>query len=304
MSRFCVIPSRVIEDDRMRSMTHLRVLLAIGQHSDKNGWSKPSLKRIGELVGGKESPLSKSRVSHIIHNLEAWGYLTRNAQARGDGGQTSNLYRVIFDCGDPEPCPLDPVPDEATTPFGTGEPPVVHHATPVANYATPVASHEAQPPVAPHEAQPHKNNPIEQRKEKTTVDQQAKQPAADAVVPAGADTVDQVRKPRLDPQLLLDLFHEHCPTLPKVRLLTDSRKQAMRSRWVQVSRDMGRYDTGDVQAGLEWWGRFFRAVHNSDFLSGRNGAWTGCGFDWLMKQANFAKVVDGNYRNDRVGGEG
>lgn len=297
MSRFCVIPSRVMEDDRMRSMAHLRVLMAIGNHSDKNGWSRPSLKRIGVLAGKKDKPLSKPYVSEIISDLEAWGYLTRNAQTRDDGGQTSNLYRVIFDCGDPEPCPLDPVPDGAdphsvsqTPPFGMSEPPV--------------RPHRNEPPVRSHGTEPHKNNPIEQRKEKTTVDQQAKQPAADAVVPADADTADKVHKPRLDPQRLLDLFHEHCPTLPKVRLLTDSRKQAMRSRWVQVSRDMGRYDTGDVQAGLEWWGRFFRAVHNSDFLSGRNGAWTGCGFDWLMKQANFAKVVDGNYRNDRAGGEG
>ncbi|MBE5530002.1 hypothetical protein A9J41_07560, partial [Laribacter hongkongensis] len=244
-----------MEDDRMRSMAHLRVLMAIGNHSDKNGWSRPSLKRIGVLAGKKDKPLSKPYVSEIISDLEAWGYLTRNAQTRDDGGQTSNLYRVIFDCGDPEPCPLDPVPDGAdphsvsqNPPFGMSEPPVWPHRN--------------EPPVRSHGTEPHKNNPIEQRKEKTTVDQQAKQPAADAVVPADADTADKVHKPRLDPQRLLDLFHEHCPTLPKVRLLTDSRKQAMRSRWVQVSRDMGRYDTGDVQAGLEWWGRFFRAVHN------------------------------------------
>ncbi|WP_155826694.1 hypothetical protein [Laribacter hongkongensis] len=102
-----------MEDDRMRSMAHLRVLMAIGNHSDKNGWSRPSLKRIGVLAGKKDKPLSKPYVSEIISDLEAWGYLTRNAQTRDDGGQTSNLYRVIFDCGDPEPCPLDPVPDGA-----------------------------------------------------------------------------------------------------------------------------------------------------------------------------------------------
>ena len=41
--------------------------------------------------------------------------------------------------------------------------------------------------------------------------------------------------------------------------------------------------------------RFFAYVARSDFLTGRNGKWQGCDLGWLVKAANFAKVVSGNY---------
>ena len=95
---------------------------------------------------------------------------------------------------------------------------------------------------------------------------------------------------------LVALYHERCESLPKVKLLTDSRRQAIRHRWMQAGRDMGRYDPRDVAAGLEWWGRFFAAVEGSDFLTGRASSFK-AGLDWLLKQANFLKIVEGNYDN-------
>ena len=38
-------------------------------------------------------------------------------------------------------------------------------------------------------------------------------------------------------------------------------------------------------------------VHDSDFLSGRNGRWTGCNLGWLLKPNNMAKVLNGSYGN-------
>ena len=35
----------------------------------------------------------------------------------------------------------------------------------------------------------------------------------------------------------------------------------------------------------------------SDFLTGRNGGWGGCGFDWILKPANLSKILEGNYDN-------
>jgi hypothetical protein len=37
----------------------------------------------------------------------------------------------------------------------------------------------------------------------------------------------------------------------------------------------------------------------SDFLSGRNGKWTGCNFDWLINENNMVKVLEGNYENKK-----
>lgn len=95
---------------------------------------------------------------------------------------------------------------------------------------------------------------------------------------------------------LVALYHERCESLPKVKLLTDSRRQAIRHRWMQAGRYMGRYDPRDVAAGLAWWSRFFDAVEGSDFLTGRASSFK-AGLDWLLKQANFLKIVEGNYDN-------
>lgn len=95
---------------------------------------------------------------------------------------------------------------------------------------------------------------------------------------------------------LLNLYHETCTSLPALRLVNDKRKQLLKTRWVQVSRDMKRYAVGDIEAGLAWWAKFFAAVEESNFLTGRAGDWHAT-YDWILKEANFAKIIDGNYEN-------
>lgn len=64
---------------------------------------------------------------------------------------------------------------------------------------------------------------------------------------------------------------------PKVRDLTPERRQLVRARIAQ-------YSLADFQT-------VFANMQTSDFL--RN--WRGCGFDWVMKKANFQKILEGNY---------
>ena len=119
MSRFCVLPSRVISDSRMTSMTHLRVLMALCTFTDKNGWAFPSRRVLGEQVN-----VSVARVSQCIGDLRDWGYIEVHAQSRtSDGGQTANRYRVLFDVGAPAELPADPVSD-AHPPVSAANPPV------------------------------------------------------------------------------------------------------------------------------------------------------------------------------------
>ena len=79
---------------------------------------------------------------------------------------------------------------------------------------------------------------------------------------------------------------------------------AMRQRWKWLlsadakREDDSRYATTAADA-IEWFGLFFDKVHQSDFLSGRNGAWKNCDLTWLMNRENFMKVVQGNYANER-----
>ena len=41
--------------------------------------------------------------------------------------------------------------------------------------------------------------------------------------------------------------------------------------------------------------RLFEIAESSDFLKGKNNRDWVANFDWLMKDSNFAKVLDGNY---------
>jgi DNA-binding Lrp family transcriptional regulator len=103
---------------------------------------------------------------------------------------------------------------------------------------------------------------------------------------------------------LLDLFAELVPELPQPRReLWSSSKgaDAMRQRWKWLlsatrSTNGQRYAT-TADEGLDWFRRFFEQVAESDFLTGRSGAWAGCDLTWLMGKDNFAKVVQGNYIN-------
>lgn len=85
-------------------------------------------------------------------------------------------------------------------------------------------------------------------------------------------------------QGIVNLYNKHCPSLPKVQRISQTRKQKVRARLREFPED-------------EPWVELFKRVEASDFLTGRNGEWTSCGFDWLLKEANIIKVLEGNYDN-------
>lgn len=101
---------------------------------------------------------------------------------------------------------------------------------------------------------------------------------------------------------LIDLFAAKLPTLPqpKPEMWSGARAKALKARWVWVltakKRSGDRYAT-DKQSAMDFFARFFDYVSGSDFLSGRNGQWTGCDLAWLANETNFAKVMQGNYDN-------
>lgn len=104
------------------------------------------------------------------------------------------------------------------------------------------------------------------------------------ITPLSSDEDNSSAKPtRVPYQEVVEKFNEICLSLPQVQKLTPARRQAIKGRCSEYSVP----EIVDV----------FRRAENSDFLSGRNGNWNGCSFDWLMKPANFLKVLEGNYEN-------
>lgn len=85
---------------------------------------------------------------------------------------------------------------------------------------------------------------------------------------------------------ILEIFHSLCPSLPKIKQLTDNRIKHLNARW------------GECES-IEQFRQLFIKAEKSDFLSGRrpNDRNWRCDFDWLINQQNMAKVLEGKYDN-------
>ena len=90
-----------------------------------------------------------------------------------------------------------------------------------------------------------------------------------------------------DINYVVAVYKHFCPSLPKITKISDSRKRAIKSILKKFKKTEIEY--------------VFQKAEASDFL--REGAkgnghdnWR-ANFDWLMKESNFVKVLDGNYDN-------
>ena len=81
-------------------------------------------------------------------------------------------------------------------------------------------------------------------------------------------------------------YNDHCQGLPKVKALTEMRRRAIRARWNANKAD-----------AFNHFRELFAKAGKSDFLNGINDrAWI-ADFDWLMKEQNAVKVLEGKYDN-------
>ena len=97
------------------------------------------------------------------------------------------------------------------------------------------------------------------------------------------DTDLEKEKERIHYNVVVDDYNRICANLPKVTALSEDRKKAIKAR-------INKYGSDGVM-------KAFRKASESDFLNGTNGRNWRANFDWLMKDANMAKILDGNYDN-------
>lgn len=90
-------------------------------------------------------------------------------------------------------------------------------------------------------------------------------------------------KEKINYQKIVDMYNETCVSLPSVNKLSDARRKAIKAR-------MNSYNYEDFQM-------LFDKAEASDFLKGANNRNWQANFDWLIKDANMAKTLDGNYDN-------
>ena len=106
--------------------------------------------------------------------------------------------------------------------------------------------------------------------------------------PASPPALRIVRKP-CPYQALVDLYREVLPELRACKSLTEARKGYLRQRWHDKP--------GDDPAK---WRAYFEYVRASPFLMGQKCGTGGrppfeADLEWLIKPANFAKVVEGKF---------
>lgn len=107
------------------------------------------------------------------------------------------------------------------------------------------------------------------------------------------DPVPDSGRIRIDYQHIMTDFHDTCTDLPTIRAMSEARKKKIRTLLNEFDKlkiwpDVTMYDRLH---------RIFEMAQDSDFLSGRNGRWGGCSFDWLINKTNALKVLEGTYAN-------
>ncbi|WP_129408065.1 hypothetical protein [Marinitoga lauensis] len=92
---------------------------------------------------------------------------------------------------------------------------------------------------------------------------------------------------------IIELYHTYCPSLPRVKVLNETRKKYIKARWKEYP-------------DLKFWEQYFQSVEESDFLTGRADYGNRNPFiadlEWLMRPNNFAKVIEGKYNNRGIVG--
>ena len=88
---------------------------------------------------------------------------------------------------------------------------------------------------------------------------------------------------KIDYQQIAEMYNSLCPSLPSVKSVSENRKKAIKAR-------LNSYSMEDFET-------LFRKAEASDFLKGSNDRNWSASFDWLIKDANMAKVLEGNYDN-------
>jgi uncharacterized protein YdaU (DUF1376 family) len=99
---------------------------------------------------------------------------------------------------------------------------------------------------------------------------------------------------------VIELYHQHLPTLRKVEVWNAARQGYLRQRWREVAAELAaeKKTIGGADV-LGWWADFFQHIGKSKFLTGKVNSRDGRAFvadlEWILRPSNFAKIIEGKY---------
>ena len=119
------------------------------------------------------------------------------------------------------------------------------------------------------------------------------------ICPPSGEPEEKTGLPKCNHKAVVDLYHEHLPTLRKVEVWNDARKGYLRQRWREVAAELSEKEEMSEQVMLDYWARLFKYISQSKFLTGRVNDKGGRAFvadlEWILKPSNFAKIIEGKY---------
>lgn len=129
-------------------------------------------------------------------------------------------------------------------------------------------------------------------KDREAEDPETPSAPTEPAIPAESAPVD-----RIDYQKIVADWHQTCPSLSKVRALTDERKAKIRTRFGQMSdaKILQGYGAADAYDLMH---QIFVRLEGSDFCKGDNKTSWKADFMWIMDSPNnWVKVMEGRYDN-------
>lgn len=97
---------------------------------------------------------------------------------------------------------------------------------------------------------------------------------------------EEKERDKIDYKGIVAAFNSICVSFPSVKALSDARKKAIKAR-------LNTYSLDDFKT-------LFEKAEASSFLKGKNNSNWSATFDWMIKDSNMAKVLDGNYDDKPV----
>ena len=95
--------------------------------------------------------------------------------------------------------------------------------------------------------------------------------------------IESENRDRINYQQIADMYNDTCVSFPRLTTLSDSRKKAIKAR-------LKTHTVDDFRL-------MFEKAEASNFLKGANDRNWSATFDWMIKDSNMAKILDGNYDN-------
>lgn len=90
-------------------------------------------------------------------------------------------------------------------------------------------------------------------------------------------------EPKIDFNAILEFFNSTCTKLPKIKSLSSERVKHIKAR-------LNKFTLDDLKT-------VFIKANASDFLTGNNNRSWRCDIDWLIRETNFTKTLEGKYDN-------